>query len=36
VRPLDENVDAAILDAAWQLLLRDGYSRMSRLGDRSA
>jgi len=28
-RPLDENVDAAILDAAWQLLLRDGYSRMS-------
>jgi AcrR family transcriptional regulator len=28
-RPLDENVDAAILDAAWRLLLSDGYSRMS-------
>ncbi|MFL5823388.1 MAG: TetR/AcrR family transcriptional regulator [Solirubrobacteraceae bacterium] len=28
-RPLDENVDAAILDAAWRLLLRDGYARMS-------
>jgi AcrR family transcriptional regulator len=28
-RPLDESVDAAILEAAWQLLLRDGYSRMS-------
>lgn len=28
-RPLDEGVDAAILDAAWRLLLEDGYSRMS-------
>jgi AcrR family transcriptional regulator len=28
-RPLDENVDAAILDAAWRLLLEDGYARMS-------
>jgi AcrR family transcriptional regulator len=28
-RPLDEGVDAAILDAAWRLLLADGYSRMS-------
>jgi AcrR family transcriptional regulator len=28
-RPLDESVDAAILDAAWRLLLQDGYSRMS-------
>jgi len=28
-RPLDEGVDSAILEAAWQLLLRDGYSRMS-------
>jgi AcrR family transcriptional regulator len=28
-RPLDENVDAAILEATWQLLLRDGYSGMS-------
>ena len=28
-RPLDENVDAAILDAAWRLLLQDGYARMS-------
>jgi AcrR family transcriptional regulator len=28
-RPLDESVDAAILDTAWRLLLRDGYSRMS-------
>jgi|HubBroStandDraft_6_1064221.scaffolds.fasta_scaffold150942_2 AcrR family transcriptional regulator len=28
-RPLDENVDAAILDATWRLLLRDGYARMS-------
>ena len=28
-RPLDESVDAAILDATWQLLLKDGYSRMS-------
>jgi AcrR family transcriptional regulator len=28
-RPLDENVDAAILDTAWRLLLEVGYSRMS-------
>src|SRR3954454_12060133 len=28
-RPLDENVGQAILDTAWRLLLRDGYSRMS-------
>jgi AcrR family transcriptional regulator len=28
-RPLDENVDAAILNAAWRLLLEEGYSRMS-------
>jgi len=28
-RPLDENVDAAILDATWRLLLEEGYSRMS-------
>jgi AcrR family transcriptional regulator len=28
-RPLDESVDAAILDAAWRLLLQDGYARMS-------
>ena len=28
-RPLDENVGQAILDVAWRLLLRDGYSRMS-------
>ncbi len=28
-RPLDENVDQAILDAAWQLLLKDGYGRLS-------
>jgi AcrR family transcriptional regulator len=28
-RPLDESVDSAILDAAWSLLLEDGYSRMS-------
>jgi AcrR family transcriptional regulator len=28
-RPLDQGVDAAILEAAWRLLLRDGYSRMS-------
>jgi len=28
-RPLDENVDAAILEAAWRLLLEDGYSRLS-------
>jgi AcrR family transcriptional regulator len=28
-RPLDENVDAAILDTAWRLLLADGYAGMS-------
>jgi AcrR family transcriptional regulator len=28
-RPLDENVDAAILDTAWRLLIERGYSRMS-------
>ena len=28
-RPLDENVDAAIHDTAWRLLLEDGYARMS-------
>ena len=28
-RPLDETVDAAILNATWKLLLEDGYSRMS-------
>lgn len=28
-RPLDENVDAAILETAWRLLLEDGYARMS-------
>jgi AcrR family transcriptional regulator len=28
-RPLDENVDAAILDTAWRLLVQDGYARMS-------
>jgi len=28
-RPLDETVDAAILDTAWRLLLEDGYARMS-------
>jgi AcrR family transcriptional regulator len=28
-RPLDESVGQAILDAAWRLLLEDGYSRMS-------
>lgn len=28
-RPLDENVDTAILDTAWRLLLEDGYARMS-------
>ncbi|HEX5224657.1 MAG TPA: TetR/AcrR family transcriptional regulator [Solirubrobacteraceae bacterium] len=28
-RPLDENVDTAILEAAWRLLLEDGYSRLS-------
>jgi AcrR family transcriptional regulator len=28
-RPLDEAVDAAILNATWQLLLEEGYSSMS-------
>ncbi len=28
-RPLDENVDAAILETAWRLLLVEGYARMS-------
>jgi AcrR family transcriptional regulator len=28
-RPLDEKVDAAILDTAWRLLLQEGYARMS-------
>jgi AcrR family transcriptional regulator len=28
-RPLDENIDAAILDATWRLLLEEGYSGMS-------
>lgn len=28
-RPLDENVDAAILETAWRLLLDEGYARMS-------
>jgi AcrR family transcriptional regulator len=28
-RPLDENVDQAILSAAWRLLLRDGYGGLS-------
>ena len=28
-RPLDENVNQAILEATWQLLLEEGYSRMS-------
>src|ERR1700745_1259851 len=28
-RPLDENVDAAILNTAWRLLLEEGYSRMT-------
>lgn len=28
-RPLDENVDDAILNAAWRLLLDGGYGRMS-------
>jgi AcrR family transcriptional regulator len=28
-RPLDEGVGHAILEAAWRLLLQDGYSRMS-------
>ena len=27
--PLDENVDTAILETAWRLLLEDGYARMS-------
>src|ERR1700757_1256764 len=28
-RPLDENVDAAILETAWRLLLEEGYARMT-------
>ena len=28
-RPLDENVDAAILQTAWRLLIQEGYARMS-------
>ena len=28
-RPLDENVDTAILETAWRLLLEDGYEGMS-------
>jgi AcrR family transcriptional regulator len=28
-RPLDENVDEAILNAAWQVLLDEGYAAMS-------
>jgi AcrR family transcriptional regulator len=28
-RPLDENVDAAILETAWRLLITEGYARMS-------
>jgi AcrR family transcriptional regulator len=28
-RPLDEGVDRAIHDAAWRLLLEDGYARLS-------
>jgi AcrR family transcriptional regulator len=28
-RPLDENVDAAILETAWRLLIEEGYARMS-------
>jgi len=28
-RPLDENVDTAILESAWRLLLEDGYARLS-------
>jgi AcrR family transcriptional regulator len=28
-RPFDENVDTAILDATWRLLLAEGYARMS-------
>jgi AcrR family transcriptional regulator len=31
-RPLDENVDAAILNATWRLLLEEGYARMSIAG----
>jgi AcrR family transcriptional regulator len=31
-RPLDEGVDHAILDAAWRLLLQEGYSRLSIAG----
>ena len=31
-RPLDESVDAAILDATWRLLLSEGYARMSIAG----
>ena len=31
-RPLDEGVDTAILDAAWRLLLKEGYSRLSIAG----
>ncbi len=28
-RPLDENVDAAILDTTWRMLIEDGYARLS-------
>jgi AcrR family transcriptional regulator len=28
-RPLDENVDAAILETTWRLLIEDGYARLS-------
>jgi AcrR family transcriptional regulator len=28
-RPLDENVDTAILETTWRLLLEDGYARLS-------
>ena len=31
-RPLDEAVDAAILNAAWRLLLEEGYARLSIAG----
>jgi AcrR family transcriptional regulator len=31
-RPLDESIDAAILDAAWRLLLDEGYVRLSIAG----
>jgi AcrR family transcriptional regulator len=31
-RPLDEGVDTAILDAAWRLLLKEGYARLSIAG----